>query len=72
MRVVVTLTPGSAPEAVLDALRTAGATYVRPPRPEDPEVVVAELADDAELEPVRALPEVRSAEPDQLRWSQSD
>ena len=73
-RVVLTVAPGSDPGALAAALQGAGATHVTPPRPEDPLVVVAEVAeaDDGVLERFRALPEVRSAERDELRWTQLD
>ena len=72
-RVVLTVAPGSDPDGLASALRAEGATHVTPPRPEDPLVVVAEVpqADDDLLERVRSLPGVRSAERDQLRWTQS-
>jgi hypothetical protein len=71
MRVVVGLEPGSDVGAVSDALRAAGARYVSEPQPSLPDVVVAEFPDGdvtATVKAASALPGVRYAEPDQLRY----
>lgn len=71
-RVLVTLTePTCDPDAaVLKALRDLGAEPVRPPSPELPGVVIAEVADEQVDEFVRragGLAQVSVAEPDRMR-----
>lgn len=60
--------PAALPERVRQALNDAGATHVRASHPELPGLYTAELPDDAALEDLlarlRAMPEVRHAEPD--------
>ena len=70
-RVLVTVAPQADPSAVIDALRSAGATRVTGPQPELPGVAVAEIPDDdaASIERFNSLPGVQHAELDELRWS---
>jgi hypothetical protein len=73
-RVLVTLESGASPEQVAEALTALGATEVRPPQPELPDVCIATV-DEHQHSPAAwateagRLPGVASAEVDQLRWS---
>jgi len=59
-------------EAVTDALRAAGASYVSKPPPSLPDVLVAQFPDGSEddtLTHISHIPRVRYAEIDQPRFS---
>jgi hypothetical protein len=73
-RVLVTLQPDASTDRVVDALTALGATQVRPPQPELPDVCIATVDEqqhppDAWAASARQIPGVAGAEVDQLRWS---
>jgi hypothetical protein len=71
-RVIVKLMAGADVEKALEELRSAGAANVIPPRPEDPQVAIAEVPED-EVDPAierfNGLDVVENAERDVMRWS---
>ena len=72
-RLIIGLHPGADWLAVRQQLITYGADWIRDPSPEQPDVAVATVADDRDvdqvLEDIKQLSGVRYAERDAMSWT---